>query len=288
MAARRLPSILPGLDREEALAVTRIHSIAGVLPADVGLVVHPPFRMPHHTASPEGIVGGGRLLKPGEASLAHHGVLFLDEAPEFGMSLLQSLREPIEDGWISIARAGATVRYPALLQLVLAFNPCPCGNLGRDNHACVCTLPEIYRYWRKVGGALLDRIDIRVPLAPVAAKEMCAPAHPEETGLARDRVERALQRQRRRYAGLGFSSNGRIPAGLIEKYCVLDDKCRQQLQKAAERQNTSSRAFHSILRVARTVADLESEERITSKHLDEAIQHRRYGDEDFYWVRPRK
>jgi magnesium chelatase family protein len=288
MAARRLPSILPSLDREEALAVTRIHSIAGALPADVGLVTRPPFRMPHHTASSEGIIGGGRLLRPGEASLAHHGVLFLDEAPEFGMSLLQGLREPIEDGWISIARAGSTVRYPALLQLVLAFNPCPCGNLGRDNRACVCTLAEVYRYWRKVGGALLDRIDIRVPLSPVAAREMCIPSRTEETREVRARVDRAVLRQKRRYAGLGFCSNSRITAGLIDRFCALDEKCRRELTKASETLNISSRAFHSILRIARTVADLDSEERINVSHLTEAIQHRRYGDEDYYWIKPRK
>jgi magnesium chelatase family protein len=287
LAARRLPSILPGLDREEALAVTRIHSIAGVLPAGAGLVTRPPFRMPHHTASNEGIVGGGRLLKPGEASLAHHGVLFLDEAPEFGMSLLQSLREPIEDGWISIARAGATVRYPALLQLVLAFNPCPCGNLGRDSHACVCSKVEIYRYWRRVGGALLDRIDVRVPLVPVSAREMCAPAKPEETKLIRARVDRVVARQKQRYAGCGFSWNARIPAGLIEKYCPLDEKCRRGLEKAAESVSISSRAIHSILRIARTIADLASEERIRWNHLEEALQHRRYGDGDFFWVKAR-
>ena len=287
MGARRLPSILPGLDREEALAVTRIHSIAGVLPAGAGLITRPPFRMPHHTASSEGIVGGGKLLRPGEASLAHHGVLFLDEAPEFGMSLLQGLREPIEDGWISIARASSTVRYPADLQLVLAFNPCPCGNLGRDSRVCVCTTVEIDRYWRRVGGALLDRIDIRVPLAPVAAREMCAPVQPKETERIRARVQSAVRRQKERYAGRWFSRNARIPPGLVEEYCTLDERCRRDLEKAAETLNISSRAFHSMLRIARTVADLDGKDRITPTHLEEAIQHRRYGDGNYYWVKAR-
>jgi magnesium chelatase family protein len=288
MGARRLPSILPGLDREEALAVTRIHSIAGVLPAGAGLITRPPFRMPHHTASCEGIVGGGRLLRPGEASLAHHGVLFLDEAPEFGMSLLQGLREPIEDGWISIARAGSTVRYPASLQLVLAFNPCPCGNLGRDSHACVCSSVEVDRYWRRVGGALLDRIDIRVPLAPVAAREMCAPVQREETRRARARVEAAVSCQKRMYAGKGFSRNARIPPGLVEQYCTLDERCRRDLEKAAETLNISSRAFHSVLRIARTAADLDGKDRINPTHLEEALQHRRYGDGNYFWVKARR
>ncbi|MGA2975585.1 MAG: YifB family Mg chelatase-like AAA ATPase [Spirochaetia bacterium] len=287
MAARRLPSLLPPLDREEALAVTRIHSIAGVLPADQGLVTRPPFRMPHHSASSEGILGGGRLLRPGEASLAHQGVLFLDEAPEFGMSLLQGLREPIEDGWVSIARAGSTVRYPASLLLVLAFNPCPCGNLGRNSHVCICSPTEIHRYWRRVGGALLDRIDLRVPLAPVSAAEMCTVPAPAEEALIRQRVRDAAAIQKARYAGLGFSWNSRIPAGMIDTYCPLDQECREALLHAAETLCISSRAFHSILRMARTIADLDAVEGIRSEYLMEAIQHRRYGDGDFFWVKSR-
>jgi magnesium chelatase family protein len=287
MAARRLPSLLPSLDREEALAVTRIHSIAGLLPADTGLITRPPFRMPHHSASCEGIVGGGRLLRPGEASLAHHGVLFLDEAPEFGASILQSLREPIEDEWISIVRAGAAVRYPASLQLVLAFNPCPCGNLGRQGHVCVCSMKEIHRYWRRVGGALLDRIDLRVPLSPVSTQEMCTPSPPGESEEACARVREALARQKARYAAHGFPDNGRIPAGLMDTFCALDRECRDMLQKASRTMSISSRAVHSILRVARTIADLAGSEVIRENHLEEAIQHRRYGDGDFFWTRGR-
>ncbi len=287
MAARRLPVLLPPLDRDEALAVTRIHSIAGVLPADSGLVTRPPFRAPHHTASCEGIVGGGRLLKPGEVSLAHQGVLFLDEAPEFGMSLLQGLREPVEDGWVSIARAGCTVRYPASLQLVLAFNPCPCGNLGRGSHVCICSLMEVHRYWRRVGGALLDRMDLRVPLSPVPAADMCAPTDPEEDARVSRRVRSAVMRQKARYAGLGFSWNSRIPAASMDRFCAVDAAGRTALLRAAESSGISSRAFHSILRTARTIADLAEEDRIGEKHLREAVQHRRYGDGDFYWAKGR-
>ena len=285
MAARRLPSLLPPLEREEALTVTRIHSIAGTLPAGAGLITSAPFRMPHHTASSEGIIGGGRFLRPGEVSLAHLGVLFLDEAPEFGASVLQGLREPVEEGWVSIARAGATTRYPACVQLVLAFNPCPCGNRGRPGHACICSTPEIQRYWRRVGGALLDRVDIRVPLAPVQASEMCQPARREETSEARARIAAATRVQRSRYAGLSFSSNAHLPPGMLARCCALDDACLGELAAAAERFSFSSRAYHAILRVARTIADLDSAERIGNTHLREAIQHRRYGDSDYYWAK---
>ncbi len=285
MAARRLPSLLPGLERDEALAVTRIHSVAGVLPPGAGLVARPPFRMPHHSASIEGIVGGGRFARPGEASLAHLGVLFLDEAPEFGMSLLQGLREPVEDGWVSIARAGSTVRFPACFQLVLSFNPCPCGNLGRDSHACICSLAEIQRYWRRVGGALLDRIDIRFPLTPVAASQMCLPPLTQEGAEMARRVAGAAAIQRARHAGMGFSWNARIPPGLIDSLCPLNASCRRTLSSAAERLSISSRAYHSVLRIARTIADLEGAADIAEPHLAEAIQHRRYGDNDFFWSR---
>ncbi|HET6452735.1 MAG TPA: YifB family Mg chelatase-like AAA ATPase [Spirochaetia bacterium] len=283
MAARRLPCLLPRLDREAALEVTRIHSIAGVLPPESGLVTVPPFRMPHHSASAEGILGGGRFLRPGEVSLAHRGILFLDEAPEFGMSLLQGLREPVEDGWVSIARAGRTVRYPAELQLVLAFNPCPCGNLGRGGHVCVCGRLEVERYWRRVGGALLDRVDLRVPLSPVPARDLCQPADPAEDQAARRQVQAAVSRQAARYDGLGFACNARIPAALIDRFCALDAAGRATLLRAGEDLHVSSRAFHSILRTARTLADLEEEDHILPRHVLEAVEQRRYGDGDFYF-----
>jgi magnesium chelatase family protein len=283
LGARSLKSIIPPLAREEALAVTRIHSIAGVLAPGSGLVTMPPFRMPHHSASNEGIIGGGHTLKPGEISLAHHGVLFLDEAPEFGMDLLQGLREPIEDGAVSIARAGATVRFPAAFQLILAFNPCPCGNLGRESHVCICSTTEIHRYWRRVGGALLDRIDIRVPLDPVSAEEMSRPGRREEVQEIRERVALAIAIQRKRFAGQAFSSNARMPAGLLDTYCPLDPECLHHLIKGARELSVSSRAYHSIIRIARTIADLEGSQSIRTAHLLEAIELRRYGDSDFYW-----
>jgi magnesium chelatase family protein len=241
--------------------------------------------MPHHSASKEGIVGGGRLLRPGEISLAHNGVLLLDEAPEFGMSLLQSLREPIEEAMVCIARAGASARFPAAFQLVMTFNPCPCGNLGREGHVCVCSAVEIHKYWRRLGGALLDRIDIRVPLLPVPPAEMGRPADPQETVEIAARVRRAAAIQRDRYAGREFSANSRLPAGLMETYCPLEQGGLVLLVKAAETLAISSRAYHSILRIARTIADLEASEPVTQAHLREAVEHRRYGDSDYCWAR---
>ncbi len=285
MAARRLPSLLPDLDRSEALEVTRLHSLAGVLPPGVGLVARPPFRMPHHSASSEGIVGGGRMTRPGEVSLAHHGILFLDESPEFGMSLLQCLREPAEDGWVTIARAGSTVRFPAAFQLVLSFNPCPCGNLGRDSHACLCSRDEIHRYWRRVGGALLDRIDIRVPLTPVPAAEMCGPPLPDEAAAMRERVLAAAAVQRVRHAGRPFTWNARIPAAEIQRFCPLDADCMAVMAKAARDLCISSRACHAIIRIARTIADLAGAADIRAEHVGEAVEHRRYGDGDWFWSR---
>ena len=285
MAARRLPGLLPALDRAEALEVTRLHSLAGVLSPGTGLIRRPPVRMPHHSASSEGILGGGRLLRPGEASLAHHGILFLDEAPEFGSMLLQGLREPVEEGRVTIARAGSTVTWPARFQLVLAFNPCPCGNLGRSGRVCACSPVEIHRYWRRMGGALLDRIELRVPVDPVAAARMCEAPPRDEGRLIAARVAEAAAVQRRRHAGRGFTWNARIPAGMLDELCPIDEQGRLALLDSAERLGISSRAFHAVLRIARTIADLEGEPRIRERHLLEAIEHRKYGDGDFRWIR---
>jgi magnesium chelatase family protein len=282
MAARRLPSILPPLSWEESLAVTRIHSLAGILPTACGLIRRPPLRMPHHGASSEGVVGGGKPPRPGEVSLAHEGVLLLDEAAEFRASLLQSLREPLEEGSVTIARAGSTVQYPASFQLILTANPCPCGNLGRAQAVCACSPAEVRSYWRKLGGALLDRVDIRVPLKPVPAAEM-ADGPGESSAELAERVAGAVRLQRLRYEGLGFSRNGRLPPGLVERYCSPGPEGAALLAQAMSQLDLSSRAYHSILKVARTIADLAGSENIAREHLLEAIQHRRYGDTDIFW-----
>ncbi len=285
MAARRLPGLLPVLDREEALEVTRLHSLAGVLSPRTGLIRRPPMRMPHHSASSEGILGGGRLLRPGEASLAHHGVLFLDEAPEFGSMLLQGLREPVEEGRVTIARAGSTVTWPARFQLVLAFNPCPCGNLGRSDRVCACSPVEIHRYWRRMGGALLDRVELRVPVDPVTASQHVrslptrrGPAHRRARGCSRGDPAPAPRREGIHLECAHSRRHGRrdLPDRRDGETALLD---------AAERLAISSRAFHAVLRIARTIADLEGSPCIREQHLLEAVEHRKYGDGDFRWIR---
>ncbi len=282
MAARRLPSLIPDLGEEEAIEVTKLQSLAGLLPEVHGLIRRPPFRAPHHSASREGLVGGGRGLSPGEASLAHKGVLFLDEAPEFHRDALQALREPLEESRLSLARAGRIVRFPADFQLVLAANPCPCGNLGRDSKVCTCAIQDIQRYWRRLGGPLLDRIDLRVPLRPALARDLLGPPG-EDSSAVRSRVEAARRIQARRYAGLGFLRNGRIPPGLVERFCPLGPGVAAVLDRAVDGLSLSSRACHGILRVARTIADLEGREGLEEDDILEAVQHRRYGDGDYFW-----
>jgi magnesium chelatase family protein len=282
MAARRLATLQPALPKEEALTVTRIYSIAGLLPSDSGLIRHRPFRAPHHTASNEGLVGGGRWARPGEISLAHEGILFLDEAPEFRQTLLQSLRGPSEEGLVSIVRVGSRVQYPTSFQLVLACNPCPCGNLGRGDRACLCSTQEVRNYWKRLGNALLDRMDIRVPVKPVSVKEMMG-ERGETSRQVRVRVERAAARQRNRFRKNDYSWNSRIPPGMIMEFCRLDAVSNHALAGAVEKLFLSSRACHSILRIARTIADLACEQDIGKEHVLEAVQHRRFGEDDSFW-----
>ena len=238
--------------------------------------------MPHHSASQEGIIGGGKGLQPGEISFAHLGVLFLDEAPEFKKSILQSLREPLEAGKVSIARASNNYWFPADFQLLLAANPCPCGNLGRDDKVCMCSIQEIEGYWKKIGGPLMDRIDIRVPIQPVKA-DMIFTETGESSAAVRKRVIQARKIQENRYRKLQFSSNSGIPAGMINSICTLSREAREGFGTAVEKLGLSSRACHSILKIARTIADLDGKENINKEHLYEAVQHRRYGDGDYFW-----
>ena len=291
MLARRLSSIMAPLSPDEAVEVTRLHSLAGPFKtgtADGGyidhLITNPPFRAPHHSASAEGILGGGRTPRPGEITLAHFGVLFLDEAPEFKINVLQALREPLEDRVISISRAEGPVHLPAEFQLLLAANACPCGRLGMRHHEqgeCLCSPQEIYRYWRKFGGALLDRIEIRAAVVPPAISEIGKPHSDEHSTDIAKRVQAAVAIQRQRFKGTGIRRNALIPAGKIETLCFMNEQARGAFEKALAHLGLSGRAYHGILRVARTIADLDGKEIIDTVHILEAVQHRRYGEDPY-------
>ncbi len=282
ICSRALSGILPSLDRKEAIEVTRIYSAAGMLPEGAGLITLPPFREPHHSASEEGLIGGGRTVKPGEVSLAHKGVLFLDETPEFSKNLLQSLREPAEEGRVDIARAGRSCIYPADFQLILAANPCPCGNLGKKEAVCVCSRKEVLSYWKKLGGALLDRIDIRIPVQPTAV-DIYSAGDEEKSSSIRNRICRAVELQRKRYNGEPFSRNARIPQGKLKQYCGMNDQAEKTYLEAVRKMHISSRACVSIIKTARSIADLRFGEIINEDDILEAVQHRRYGEQDFFW-----
>jgi magnesium chelatase family protein len=304
MLARSMPAILPPLTRAEAVEATKIHSLAGSFlgnggyPCNTGerrapdqapgentcLITCPPFRAPHHSASAEGILGGGKYVRPGEISLANFGVLFLDEAPEFRVNVLQALREPLEDRVITISRAEGPVRLPADFQLLLAANPCPCGRFGLAGQAgqagCFCTPDEIRRYWRKFSGALLDRIELRVAVLPPEAGRL-EQDNEEPAETAARRVSEAVRLQRERFKGSGIRRNAGMPPDLTGRYCVLAPEARKALCLATEKLRLSARAYHGSLRVARTIADLEGCETIRSSHILEAIQHRRQGDDPY-------
>jgi magnesium chelatase family protein len=286
MLARRLPSILAPLTPEEAVEVTRIHSLAGRTLAETegALIIRPPFRSPHHSASAEGILGGGKTVRPGEISLAHFGALFLDEAPEFRSNVLQSLREPLEDRVITISRADGPVRLPADFQLVLAANPCPCGRLGMRLSAagqgCFCSAEEIRRHWRKFGAALLDRVELRVAASSPEPETMAGPRGESSAAIA-GRVVRAVEIQRRRFTGAPARRNAGMTTAMLDRFCPLSAAAETAFRAAAEKLGLSGRAYHGIIRVARTIADLEGHSEIKTAHLLEAIQHRRQGDDPY-------
>ena len=272
MLARRLPTILPALTPAESLEVTAVHSVAGLLDPNLGVVTRRPFRAPHHSVSTAGLVGGGSTPRPGEVSLAHHGVLFLDELLEFPRAVLEALRQPMEDGFVSIARAAASLRYPARFALVAAMNPCPCGHSGDLSRACICAAADVLRYRARLSGPLADRIDLHVQVPPVSIERLAAAAQGERSRDIRVRVEAARERQRIRYRD--DSCNARTPGRWLDTHGGLERPARALLGGAAERLHLSARAFHRVLRVARTIADLEASESIATVHVAEALGYR--------------
>ena len=273
MLARRLPGILPSLSFEEALDCTAIHSVAGTLPAGVGLLLERPFRAPHHTISDVALVGGGAVPRPGEISLAHHGVLFLDEMPEFSRHVLDVLRQPLEEGRITVARAARTVNFPARFVLVAAMNPCPCGYRGDPTRACRCTPQQVARYRGRLSGPLLDRIDLIVDVQAVAIADLTNEANGEPSSAVRARVLSARERQLAR-PGRAGRLNTALQGRGFERWCAVDDAGRRLLERAAARLHLSARGFHRVLKVARTIADLADAPCIALDHLAEALQYR--------------
>ena len=292
MLARRLPSIMAPLTPDEAVEVTRLYSLAGPFSHNGNthhfidrLITKAPFRSPHHCASAEGILGGGRIPRPGEISLAHYGALFLDEAPEFRINVLQALREPLEDRVISIARAEGPVRLPADFQLLMTANACPCGRLGMRNTdsadpvcACFCSHDEINRYWRRFGGALLDRVEIRVAVTPPGIVEMGKQEKDISANIAR-RVKAAVEIQQHRFKGTTIRRNALLPAGKIAAMCPMSEKAQKAFHTAVSKLGLSGRAYHGVLRVARTIADLDGKDAIETEHILEAVHHRRLGED---------
>lgn len=276
MLAKRLPTILPSLTFDEALETTKIHSVAGVLEPGAGLVGVRPFRSPHHTISDAGLIGGGMVPRPGEVSLAHNGVLFLDELPEFPRNVLEVMRQPLEDGQVSIARAAMSLTFPARFMLIAAMNPCPCGYFNDRSRDCQCSAEMIQRYVSKISGPLMDRIDIHIDVPAVNYKELRSNSSPEDSSAIRDRVLRARDVQLNRFAAAGerIFSNAQMGPRQIRTYCELSSDCERMLERAMQQQGLSARAHDRILKVARTIADLDGITEIQSKHIAEAIQYR--------------
>jgi magnesium chelatase family protein len=260
---------------EEALEATKIHSIAGTLPAGQPLLCQRPFRSPHHTISDAGMIGGGAIPRPGEISLSHHGVLFLDELPELERNVLEALRQPMEDGVVTISRAAANVSYPANFMLAASMNPCPCGFFGSPTRPCTCSLQQVARYRQRVSGPVLDRIDIHLEVPAVPFDMLSKEVSGEPSAEIRKRVAKARQVQGQRYKGnKGIYTNSQLSGKLLHKFCPLDEECKRLLARAVDKLGLSARAYDRITKLARTIADLAGEENITTQHISEAIQYR--------------
>ena len=274
MIAKRIPSILPELSIEESLETTKIQSIIGILPSDTPLVTNRPFRSPHHTISDAGLIGGGNVPRPGEVSLSHNGVLFLDELPEFRRNVLEVMRQPLEDGSVTISRAAASLTYPANFMLVAAMNPCPCGFFSDPNRECKCSPNQIQTYVSRISGPLLDRIDIQVEVPAVKYAELSAEVSGEQSAVVRERVEAARRLQHQRFEGTTIHANANMESKQIREYCKIETQAQDLLRVAINQLGLSARAYDRILKVSRTIADLDKNPSIEALHVSEAIQYR--------------
>lgn len=283
MLAKRLPSILPDMTFDESIETTKIYSIAGMLSETYPLVTERPFRSPHHTVSPAGLSGGGSVPKPGEISLAHNGVLFMDELPEFSRKAMEILRQPIEDHAVTISRVNGTLRYPCSMMLIGAMNPCPCGYYGHPTRECTCHEGAVTRYLSKLSGPLLDRLDLHIEVLPVEFDSLASTQKSESSAEIRKRVNRARELQQMRFGDTGIHTNAEITPALLAQWCPLEDRAVQLLKNAFERLGLSARAYDRIVKVARTIADLAGDEVIGSAQIAEAIQYRSLDRK--YWQR---
>lgn len=282
MLAKRLPTILPPLTYEESVETTKIHSVAGILDRENPLVTVRPFCSPHHTVSSVGLTGGGTIPKPGEVSLAHNGVLFLDELPEFKRDAMEALRQPIESGSITVSRVAGSVTYPSEIMLVAAMNPCPCGFYGHPTKSCSCSQNAVSKYLNRISGPMLDRIDLHVEVPPVDYKALSDKAKGETSEDIRKRVMRAREIQQKRYAGTGVTCNARLTPSLLRKYCVLTDEASEYLNRSFDELGLSARSYDRLLKVARTIADLSESEQIEKNHIFSAIRFRTLDRK--YWM----
>ena len=274
MLARRMPTILPPMTLDEALETTKIHSVAGKIGSQRGLIYERPFRTPHHLTSQVALIGGGQSPQPGEVSLANNGVLFLDEMPEFGRSVLEVLRQPLEDRHITISRAKYTVDYPANFMLIASMNPCPCGYYNHPTKECTCSAAAVHRYMSRISGPLMDRIDIHVEVVPVSISDMSAEREEESSEEVRRRVVAARDIQQRRFSGLDIHCNAMMNSAMLREFAPLSKECSLLLERAMQRLNLSARAYDRILKVARTIADLDNKADIEPSHISEAIGYR--------------
>ena len=274
MLAKRIPSILPRMTFEESIEATNIHSVAGLVNKDEPLIIRRPFRSPHHTVSTAGLAGGGSVPRPGEVSLAHGGVLFLDELPEFSRQALELLRQPLEDKKVTIARAAGSVTYPCSFMLIAAMNPCPCGYFGHSSGKCKCTMKQIHSYLSRISGPMLDRFDLHVDVPSVEYTELSSDTTEEPSEAIRERVQAARDIQNRRFAGTPITCNANITPDLMKEVCVMNDKAKDMLGKVFDKLGLSARAYDKILKVARTLADMAGREVIDSKDIGSAVQFR--------------